>query len=1303
MTAHEPDKTPKPRRKTLAVVLGGIIIVFLATSIMIFSQLRDLDKWKGIAEERIGKLTQRKVSIDSAELSYADGLGIKLKYVSLKSLADDKLEFAAKGVNVVIKLFPLLAQKVEVKKVVVNDPTLFVDRDGKGKFNFQKWQKIVTDLPATSGVLEMLRVGFIRQLVVKQGKIRFVDHLEHSHQDPKKPLSFELKNLHFSVKKTLLKKPYQFSLQGVIPNSSRNTVFDVIGSFENIPEDLDFSKIMITGKASVRELYLPKFKPYIKKVASFLPEGSWWSLESDFTSSLGGDMGSSGKLMFLHQREDNVPALVDPSRPLRGAVDYEISIQNDTLAIDKVNIQSGTFSLKGRGTLSHFLSDDPKVSFSIKSASFYVDQSKDYLPFIFASEENHALLKRHFKSGSIEIKKLNFDGTLEELAHLDDKKNLNKLSLDLLLKKVHWVSPLYDLRGITGNVQFRPGAATFSFQKAKYEDLLISNFKGKIKNWKDHPIVDLSIECDAELNQVKTLLRKAIHKEDFDEFLGRYRKMAGQTKVRVQMAGPLEQPERMRVSGAIGLRKGYLERDPFAHPFDQVEGNIRFRYSPPHSQGRAEQENSPWIIQFDDFSGHWGHSQVSLSGQLNVGQDSPFEKLNGRFQLAASDVKHLLDTFPSGDEFHQLLEKGEYLKGYVEGGFQIQGNPSTPEKFQYRGNVDVHDLTIKFDDKRQTLEGLSGSVGFSNNLLRLRQVRGLYGDSTFSVNGQLTDYRSPQHKFAIQIDSQGVSSNDLKYFSFLEGLEFTGPTRVQLEMEGKEDDFRFNTHLDLSSTSYRYQEDFVKGFNVPNTFSMRGRVIKQDKVEFEQFVYEVDGNKFSGSGTLKSMADPQFTIFVNASNIKIWNLSQVLLPLRGSQKGNVRFNLEAKGNLKNPRASQVKGHGKFDQLVYESEGFPHPLTFTSKIKFNGNRYEFTEGTFQTGDSDIQFRGVYQGGDKPWLELMVGGKRLVLDEVVPGSSESALGFRESLERFELFSKGITRIAFDLEKIDYQFCRMRNISGNILVKEKKLGVNKLQIRNRDDSRIQGKGIFWLASAKPFRFEAQIQAREMEAEDFLGMFGTVFQDSVTGKLRLFKADLKSKGNTWKEVRKSLMGNVSLDLHTGTLNTHNLKKGAYRLFGFPLPEKYKVPPVKENEIMHKPYKNIGGHFAVIDGVAETKDFLYDTQTRRSSTVGQFDLFKYEMDIVLGVSHLAALDKFLTQIPVVGNIITAGEEQSLVKTYYTVKGKFYKSKLKAVPFTALEKKFVGTFKGILDTPRQILTPPALFKADGDQKPESQR
>jgi hypothetical protein len=94
------------------------------------------------------------------------------------------------------------------------------------------------------------------------------------------------------------------------------------------------------------------------------------------------------------------------------------------------------------------------------------------------------------------------------------------------------------------------------------------------------------------------------------------------------------------------------------------------------------------------------------------------------------------------------------------------------------------------------------------------------------------------------------------------------------------------------------------------------------------------------------------------------------------------------------------------------------------------------------------------------------------------------------------------------------------------------------------------------------------------------------------------------------------------------------------------------------------------------------------SAIVGSFDLNELNMDTVVGVAHMPGLDKILTQIPLVGKILTAGDEESLIKTYYAVKGPFDNPEITAVPLTSLGKKFMGLFQGVLQTSEEILTLP---------------
>ena len=162
--------------------------------------------------------------------------------------------------------------------------------------------------------------------------------------------------------------------------------------------------------------------------------------------------------------------------------------------------------------------------------------------------------------------------------------------------------------------------------------------------------------------------------------------------------------------------------------------------------------------------------------------------------------------------------------------------------------------------------------------------------------------------------------------------------------------------------------------------------------------------------------------------------------------------------------------------------------------------------------------------------------------------------------------------------------------------------------------------------------------------------------------------------------------------IDKKKLKTGTFDLFDLKMP----VEDKSKKEVDKGPtnYVDIFGDFIHIGGIAETENFVYETDQRKSFIVGKFDLNKREMDTVVGVAPMPGLDKFLTQIPLVGKILTAGDEGSLIKTYYKVSGPFDDPEVTAVPLTSLGKKIIGLFQGILQTSEEILTLPAMVGAE---------
>ena len=180
----------------------------------------------------------------------------------------------------------------------------------------------------------------------------------------------------------------------------------------------------------------------------------------------------------------------------------------------------------------------------------------------------------------------------------------------------------------------------------------------------------------------------------------------------------------------------------------------------------------------------------------------------------------------------------------------------------------------------------------------------------------------------------------------------------------------------------------------------------------------------------------------------------------------------------------------------------------------------------------------------------------------------------------------------------------------------------------------------------------------------------------------DIKCTCGSWLEQRVGKFGAYYNCINCGNINFNK----AMEIKNIMMLKEQKNKEKKHQEPSE--YDSISGDFVYAGGVAETKNFLYETNQRKSVISGKFDLNKLEMDAVVGVAHLPVLDKILSQIPVVGSILTAGDEGSLIKTYYDVDGPFDNPQVTAIPFTSLSKKFLGLFQGILQTSEEILSLP---------------
>ncbi len=1275
-------------KKIAVYFFSGFLICCLAIAGFVYGQLKDLDNIKAMAVEKMEELTGRNVSIGAADLEFVKGISIRLRNVFINSSNGENRQFSAKSVWFVVELWPLLNKKIEIQKLIVEGASIELVRNEKGQFNVGNPSRWLAE-PAQSGLFKVLAASFMHRLSLSEGEVRFLDY--YNVPGPA-PLSIAVKNINLTVNKQFLQKPFSFDLSGEIPNAHKPTAFQMSGSFDSLGGENEGRPIPIKGKVKVDQLHVPQFRPYFKKVFSVVPDDSWLSLESDFSGNLGGNLRSEGKLKYTTTVMDKRPVLRSMDSNKRGVIDYSIALDKDSIEIQDFKLRSGSMNFSAKGKLAEFLSQDPKVSFAIQTGEFKIAETRQYLPLMFFPESVHRGLNRRFDSGTLEVKSLKFDGSLAQLQKLESKENKNLLAAEIILRQVDWRSPLPPLKKVTGSLKYQNGDGSFKILKARYKDFPIANVKGTVRNVMNNPVADLSVENELTLEKLNRALKKALAGESFENILDDYQGFSGKGLLKVNIQGPLEEPDKISITGALTMKNASFYEAELKSRVKNFNGEILYHHVPKEKQKPAKA--SVPIVAFKNLSGEFGKSSFSnMQGEILRQGESTVRKMKAVYRLNAAELPGVLADIDFSGPLFTVLKQAEFGEGDVEVNYRNFIDFNHPEQEKDWGKIELKNVSVKHPSGFQPLLKLTGGISFGDGRIALTKVGGWYGNSPIQVDGELVPKSGSLVDFDLSATSADWTQDDLKDIPYLQDLKFSGPLSSVITLTGDRNSFKFKNKLNLTRTSYKFQDEVYKKENIPNLMEMGGAYSPKEGIVVDHLKFVLDDSTVTGKAKIKSLVDPEYSIKLSASGLRTNTMASVVAVLKNNRAGKIDFDISGRGNLNNVEDSWVEGSAVLKNLVFKLEDRVSPITFSADVRFSGNTYDVRSGQLASGHSKLAFSGVCKNGEHPELVLKLTGKTLIVDELIPPDTDDngvEMNFRDLLEKLRLISKGTSKVSVDLEQLSYKWMTLSDVSGKFFLKDREIIFDGFQVGSKNP--IKGSGKFSVKDPEAIRFETQLEANDIEAGELLAMFGDHFKDGLTGRVKKLDLSVKSRGRNLSENIRTLSGKVSIRLDKGTIDKGKLKAGAFSLFGLQVP----VADKNNAEVDEGPsnYVGISGDFTHVGGIAETENFIYETDQRRTSIVGKFDLNKREMDTVVGVAPMPGLDKFLTKIPVVGKILTAGDEGSLIKTYYTVKGPFDDPEVSATPFTSLGKKVMGLFQGILQTPGEILTLPAKVGAE---------
>ncbi|HCG72170.1 MAG TPA: hypothetical protein DE038_02585 [Nitrospina sp.] len=598
-------------------------------------------------------------------------------------------------------------------------------------------------------------------------------------------------------------------MKGEIPNSGASTVFKVSGAFDNFSEEKGFTGISVDGKIRLNPLNVSRFQPYFKKILAKTP--GWLSIDSSFSGNLGGVLKTEGVLKYSFDTKQERAVIRDARVPHRGGLEYKISMEKDSINIEELKTETGPFKFKASGSLKNIFSKDPVVLIDLKTDTFQVNRSIDYLPLKIFPEEYHEVIHKTFKNGSVKFNSFKFNGTVNQLREISKPENHRKITGEIEMRKVDWQSPLPPLKKVTGTFKVDKGNSSFHIQKARYETQPLTNLKGTIENFITHPVADLSLENKLDMAQFHRTLKKAFKGHPIHNAISIYSDIEGSANIKLNVKGPLEDFDKLTIAGVIDLQSVSLVEKEFEPRIKKLNGKIIYTHTPEV----AQRKNERWIrfLQYKNLSGNFSNSKfTNLSGELGFSNGELLEKGTALYHLDFSDLHWIIE----GDAEEALVEFQEgldFTSGEVLVNYRYQENPEKPETEKEWGKIELKNLSIKYRERLQAMMDLNGNISYDVESIRLDNIVGRYGDSPLHLEGEIDRKDASALEFSLHLNLPELLQTDLKDIPVFSDFNYSGPAHISMNISGTPENFKFEQQADLTRTGYEIPSLIKKNEN----------------------------------------------------------------------------------------------------------------------------------------------------------------------------------------------------------------------------------------------------------------------------------------------------------------------------------------------------------------------------------------------------------------------------------------------------------------------------------------------------------
>lgn len=254
----EPGLKGEIAKMKKAIILVGILLVLLFLALVAAPFLVDLNSYKPRLLAYLKPYVNRTVDFDRIELSILTGLGADLEGLRISDNPSFSSEefLTLKRLKIRCRLLPLLRKRVEVRGILVSEPTVRIIRNDQGSFNFQDLTPPSVESASSkaqpSSGLQALSGFVMEDLEVKGGTVIFTDRLSGTGEPP-----LTIEQLDLKVEGLSLDQPVSVLLSAAL-FGQRKKNFEFDGRVGPLGSEPKIDTVPIQARVSLEALPLDR-------------------------------------------------------------------------------------------------------------------------------------------------------------------------------------------------------------------------------------------------------------------------------------------------------------------------------------------------------------------------------------------------------------------------------------------------------------------------------------------------------------------------------------------------------------------------------------------------------------------------------------------------------------------------------------------------------------------------------------------------------------------------------------------------------------------------------------------------------------------------------------------------------------------------------------------------------------------------------------------------------------------------------------------------------------------------------------